>query len=87
MNISASQLAYQGIQNGFKDLADNTARLNPQNNQNKPLPEATELKQAPQQSLESMLIDNKQTATQIEALAKVIKTEDQLIGKLLEDWA
>ena len=88
MSISATNLAHQGIQAGFKQLADNTAQLNPNNN-NKPTPSPESLKEegAPVQNLEEMLLNNNKTQTQIESLAKVIKTEDELIGKLFEDWA
>ena len=87
MNISATNLAHQGIQSGFNRLADNTAHLNPNNNSNTPLPENTKLTQSSAPSLETMLLDNNKTQTQIESLAKVIKTEDKLIGQLFEDWA
>lgn len=87
MNISASNLAYQGIQAGFDRLSDNTSRLNPNHSKPQPLPDNTPLSQAAGPSLETMLLDNNRTATQIESLAKVMKTEDALIGKLFEDWA
>ncbi len=78
---SASQIATQGIQSGFQRLADNTQRIiqpvNPQQSQ----------AQTSSTSLEASLIDNQQIATQIQGLAKVLKTEDALLGKLFEDWA
>ncbi|GKT12275.1 MAG: hypothetical protein ISEC1_P1252 [Thiomicrorhabdus sp.] len=87
MNISATNIAYQGIQSGFNRLADNTAHLNPNATSNTPLPENILLTPSSPPSLESMLLNNNRTQTQIESLAKVIKTEDNLIGQLFEDWA
>lgn len=77
---SAFQLAAQGIQSGFQRLADNTQRIIQ--------PAAKESQsQASSTSLEASLIDNQKIANQIQGLAKVLKTEDVLIGKLFEDWA
>lgn len=79
---STSQLATQGIQKGFQKLAENT--------QNMATPLQTQEKvasQKPSTSLEASLIDNQQISTQIQSLAKVIKTEDGLIGQLFDDWA
>ena len=79
---SASQLAAQGIQNGFQKLADNTQNIiTPLKTQGSVTPQASST------SLEASLIDNQQISTQIQSLAKVIKTEDSLIGKLFDDWA
>lgn len=94
MNVSATNLAHQGIQAGFKKLAENTEQLNP-NSTSSQAPDAKNQESsvqkvsadAPTQSLEEMLLSNNKTQTQIEGLAKVIKTEDKLIGQLFEDWA
>ena len=79
---SASQLATQGIQSGFQKLAENTQNI------------VTPLKtmhqvtsQTTSTSLEDSLVNNQQISTQIQSLAKVMKTEDGLIGKLFDDWA
>lgn len=94
MNVSATNLAHQGIQSGFKKLAENTEQLNPNSTTaQSPVPDDKEdtvqklSAEAPTQSLEEMLLSNNKTQTQIESLAKVIKTEDKLIGQLFEDWA
>lgn len=78
---SASQLATQGIQSGFQRLADNTQRII------QPIADLQSPSQSSSTSLEASLIDNQQIATQIQGLAKVLKTEDALLGKLFEDWA
>lgn len=77
---SAFQLAAQGIQSGFQRLADNTQRII------QPAAKESQSK-ASSTSLEASLIDNQKIANQIQGLAKVLKTEDVLLGKLFEDWA
>ena len=79
---SASQLATQGIQKGFQKLAENTQNITT------PLQTLDKVtSQKASTSLEASLIDNQQISTQIQSLAKVIKTEDGLIGQLFDDWA
>ncbi|WP_019556231.1 hypothetical protein [Thiomicrorhabdus arctica] len=85
MNIptnSASQLAIQGIQTGFQKLSENS-----QNIASSLKTEEKLTSQSTSTSLETSLIDNQQLSTQIQSLAKVIKTEDGLIGQLLDNWA
>jgi len=79
---SASQLAVQGIQTGFQKLAENTQNITTSLNTEKNFSS-----QASSTSLEASLIDNQQISNQIQSLAKVIKTEDGLIGQLLDNWA
>lgn len=70
---NASMLAYQGIQQNFNRLAENTQTI-----------------VQPQQSFDktaNALIDNRMAQTDIEALVKVLKTEDNMIGQLLDAWA
>ncbi|MBO1926601.1 hypothetical protein J3998_03345 [Thiomicrorhabdus sp. 6S2-11] len=67
---NAGMTAYQGIQQNFNRLADNTQTII-----------------QPQQSFDNTanaLIDNKMAQTDIEALVKVLKTEDLLLGQLLD---
>ncbi|WP_130537395.1 hypothetical protein [Thiomicrorhabdus indica] len=70
MEISAGLTAYNGIQNNFNRLAENTQQIANPNSDN--------------QDVAQNLIDNKMTQTDIEALVKVLKTEDTLIGQLLD---
>ncbi|WP_321276427.1 hypothetical protein [Thiomicrorhabdus indica] len=70
MEISAGLTAYNGIQNNFNRLAENTQQIANPNSDN--------------QDVSQNLIDNKMTQTDIEALVKVLKTEDTLIGQLLD---
>lgn len=70
MEISASVTAVNGIQKGFERLNTNTEQL-------------TKMP-ASNNDVSKNLIDNKMTQTDIEALVKVLKTEDQLIGQLLD---
>lgn len=85
MNISTnsvSQLATQGIQTGFQKLAENS-----QNITSSLTTEEKLTSQTSSTSLEASLLDNQQISTQIQSLAKVIKTEDGLLGQLLDNWA
>jgi len=79
---SASQVAAQGIQTGFQKLAENS-----QNITSSLKAEEKPTSQTSSTSLEASLLDNQQISTQIQSLAKVIKTEDGLLGKLLDNWA
>ena len=84
MDIStnaASLQAIQGIYNGFQRLADNTQKIIQPINDLKVPPESST------NSPEALLIDNQQITNQIQGLAKVLKTEDTLLGNLFEDWA
>lgn len=70
INGSASSIASTGIQQNFQRLnQDATIIANPNSDTN---------------STANSLINTKMTATDIEALVKVLKTEDQLIGNLLD---
>jgi len=69
-------------------LAENTQQItsqppNPPLNQSQTSLQVT----TPTKSVESLLLENNQVETQIQSLAKVIKTEDNLIAQLFEDWA
>ncbi len=80
-NGSASQIAQQGIQNGFKALAENSHQIA---NLNSSLQtEATN----DMPSLETHLVNNQLIATQVQSLAKALQIEDRLIGFLFEEWA
>ncbi|MBN2647730.1 MAG: hypothetical protein JXR44_08090 [Thiotrichales bacterium] len=72
---SVNQTALQGVQHGFERLNANTQTINQTLNSTP---------QAPESSLETALIDNRMTQTEIEALLKTLKTEDQLLGRLLD---
>jgi ferritin len=78
---AASNQAVQAIHSGFQRLADNTQKIIQPGNDLKNPAESLST------SLEATLIDNQQIATQIQGLAKVIKTEDAMLGKLFEAWA
>lgn len=68
-----SMQAYQGIQQNVNRLAENTQTII-----------------QPQQSFDNTagaLIDNRMAQNDIEALVKVLKTEDDMIGQLLDGWA
>lgn len=85
MNIhtnSGTQSALQGIQTGFQKLAENSQNITSSLKAEEKLTSQTS-----STSLEASLIDNQQISTQIQSLAKVIKTEDGLIGQLLDNWA
>ena len=73
MNVTGSNpsmTAYNGMQNGFERLNSNsTVIANPNSDSNETA---------------NALIDTKMTATDIEAMVKVLKTEDDLIGRLLD---
>lgn len=69
-NITASGYAQAGIQNGFNRLADNSQVLANPNSNGKQVTEN--------------LLGMGKTANEIEALVKTLKTEDQMIGKLLD---
>lgn len=70
INGSSFNSAYNGIQQGFERLDKNSQVIaNPESDAN---------------ATANSLINNKMTATDIEALVKVLKTEDQLIGNLLD---
>ncbi|MGM0541295.1 MAG: hypothetical protein ACQEQR_02505 [Pseudomonadota bacterium] len=79
---SASQLAVQGIETGFKKLAENSHNIS-----TSLMTERKVTLQSSSTSLEASLIDNQQLSVQIQSLAKVIKTEESLIGKLFDNWA
>lgn len=79
-NGSASQTAQQGIQNGFKALAENSHQIA---NLNSLQTEATN----DMPSLETHLVNNQLIATQVQSLAKALQIEDRLIGFLFEEWA
>ncbi|MBO1925148.1 hypothetical protein [Thiomicrorhabdus sp. 6S3-12] len=67
-----ANIAYNGIQKNFERLNENTQTI-----------------VAPQQSFDNTanaLIDNRMAQNDIEALVKVIKTEDGLIGQLFDTW-
>ena len=63
--------AYQGMQNGFNQLTENSAKIASPNVPDKAEP----------------LIMHKLDAQQIEASAKAIKTYDQMIGTLIDVMA
>lgn len=68
-----ANIAYNGIQKNFERLDENTQTI-----------------VTPQQSFDNTanaLIDNRMAQNDIEALVKVIKTEDGLIGQLFDTWA
>ncbi|BBP45935.1 hypothetical protein THMIRHAS_13080 [Thiosulfatimonas sediminis] len=68
-----SMLAYQGIQQNFQRVAENTSNIvQPQADFNQTA---------------NALIDNRMAQTDIEALAKVLKTQDAMLGQLFEGWA
>lgn len=73
MNISSNPMinAYQGMQNGFNQLTENSAKIASPNVPDKAEP----------------LIMHKLDAQQIEASAKAIKTYDQMIGTLIDVMA
>jgi len=73
MNISSNPMinAYKGMQAGFNQLTDNSAKI--------ASPHVTD-KAEP-------LIMHKLDAQQIEASAKAIKTYDQMIGTLIDVMA
>jgi hypothetical protein len=79
---SASQLAVQGIQTGFQKLAENSQNITASLKA-----EDASSSETSSSNLEANLIDNQQVSTQIQSLAKVIKTEDGLIGQLIDNWA
>ncbi|QKI89157.1 hypothetical protein [Thiomicrorhabdus xiamenensis] len=67
-----ANIAYNGIQKNFERLNENTQTI-----------------VTPQQSFDNTanaLIDNRMAQKDIEALVKVIKTEDGLIGQLFDTW-
>ena len=73
MNISGtspSMIAQSGIKQGFEQL----------NQDSKVLASPS----APESNVTDSLINTKMTATDIEAMVKVLKTEDDLIGRLLD---
>lgn len=67
---SASLTAINAMNQGFSRLAENAQTIANPNSDN-------------DQTVNS-LINNKMTQTDIEAMVKVLKTEDQLIGQLLD---
>ncbi|MDY0137896.1 MAG: hypothetical protein RBS36_12070 [Thiomicrospira sp.] len=73
MNIQANPMmnAYQGIQNGFQQLTENSAKIASPQQTDKAEP----------------LINHKRDAQQIEASAKAIKTYDQMIGTIIDVMA
>lgn len=85
MDIStnpASQLAVQGIQTGFQKLAENSHNIS-----TSLMTEENVILQSSSTSLEASLLDNQQLSVQIQSLAKLIKTEEGLLGKLFDNWA
>lgn len=70
MEISAGLTAYNGIQNNFNRLSENSQQIANPNSES--------------QDVAKNLINNKMTQTDIEALVKVLKTEDALLGQLLD---
>lgn len=68
---SAAAYAYQGMQDGFNRLADNSQQLANPNNVNKTEP----------------LVELKQNETQVQASAKSFKSYDEMIGTLIDIMA
>jgi len=85
MSDPASLTAIQCIQSGFQTLADNTSLLSPASNST--ATDSLNSKNTSNNPLNEMLVKNIETSQTIQSLAKVIKTEDLLLGNLLDTWS
>ncbi len=68
ISTSANAYAYQGIQNGFNQLDNTSAKLADMNNPDKAEP----------------LVDLKQSETQVQSSAKALKTGNDMLGTIID---
>lgn len=93
MSISAIPTALNGIQSNFSKLADNTQAIPDSLKQLNTPAEAPsqnvieKLSMPADVSIEEMLINNNQLTYETMGLLKSIKTEDELLGRLINTTA
>ncbi|AZR82061.1 MULTISPECIES: hypothetical protein [Piscirickettsiaceae] len=71
ISTSANAYAYQGIQNGFNQLDNTSAKLADMNNPSK----------------NESLVDLKQSETQVQSSAKALKTGNDMLGTIIDIMA
>jgi Domain of unknown function (DUF1078). len=71
ISTSANAYAYQGIQNGFNQLDNTSAKLADMNNPSK----------------NESLVDLKQSETQVQSSAKALKTGNDMLGSIIDIMA